>query len=227
MASDGPQNPWPVLGISPTPDRERIRSAYLAQARIHHPDHYGLDSERFRQQEERMRIINLAYRAALNQQGLPGPNEPSAADRWGSSRSGSLCLEHGVTGQGRCRRCQRSICSQCPGFSATLCNRHLATAFRQHVQWRLLADWIPMLAWVVGCRLFLVPLGSALLGLTVYAFILGVIRMRRTGWTSLLHFWVFPFGLIVSGMYALYEDMDHLNRASRDENLWRSFARRL
>ncbi len=230
MADDGPQSPWHVLGIPPTQDRERIRSAYLAQARLHHPDHYGLDPEQFHRQEDRMRMINLAYRAALEQQGLPGPNAPSAEARRRSSPSAeseSLCVEHGLSGRGRCHRCQRSICPNCSGFSATLCNRHLAEAFRRHVTWRLVGDWLPLLAWVISCRMLLVPLGWALIGLTVYAFMLGVIRMRRIGWTSLLHFWVFPFGLIVSGMYALYEDMDHLNRASRDEDLWRNFARRI
>ena len=50
-------NPFGVLGIEPTTDRERIRTAWRALAKINHPDVGG--------SQERMKRLNTAFREAL------------------------------------------------------------------------------------------------------------------------------------------------------------------
>jgi hypothetical protein len=55
----GEDDPWRVLGCSPTESEERIRERYLSLARQHHPDAGG--------SVDKMQQLNRAYEAVLGE----------------------------------------------------------------------------------------------------------------------------------------------------------------
>ena len=220
MSASRPDSPWDVLGIAPTTDRQRIRHAYLIQVRLNHPDRFGMDPARFRAQEDRMRTINLAYQQALREA------EPPATPKTEKNSTPWQCLEHGQVAQQRCQRCGTGICALCVGRHVGLCNRHLAETVFVQCRRRAVREWIPFLSIVLVETLLRLPTALSLALVATYMFGLGLFRIRFSGWRGLLYLWIFPFGLIASGFYSLYESLDQLNRAHQDETLWRHFLSR-
>lgn len=217
-------SPWEILGIPATNDREAIRRAYIRQARRHHPDHYGMNPAQYRVQEERMREINLAYQSALAEIGAWPDPAPAADEPPSASASPERCVEHGQPGAGYCRSCRAPLCGMCVGRALNLCNRHLADQFYTHCARRAGREWLPFLALVLGAKLAAIGPGWSLAVLLTYVFGLGLIRVGRLGWRGLLYLWIFPFGAIAGGLYSLYECLDYLHRAPRDEALWKRYV---
>jgi curved DNA-binding protein CbpA len=58
-------NPYEVLGVSPTASDEEIKTAYRALARKYHPDNYPKDDPLAHLAEEKMKDINEAYDTIL------------------------------------------------------------------------------------------------------------------------------------------------------------------
>jgi len=221
MSRSHAASPWDILDIAPTRDRTRIREAYLRQVRHHHPDRFGMDPQRFRLQEEQMRLINLAYQSAL---ALTEPKAPASKSR--QEPRHTTCIEHGQPALARCRVCPRGLCARCPGQGVGLCNRHIAQAVFRRCRRRAVREWTPFLIIAVGGGLVSLPIGWGITALLAYLFGLGLFRIRFGGWRGLVYLWIFPIGLIGSGLYSLYENLDHISRAPHDEGLWTEFLNR-
>lgn len=217
MATGRSNRPWDILGISPTRDPDLIRQAYLRQARRHHPDLFGRDPVRFQAQEERMRLINLAYQSALRSA------EPKFAKENPEPPPQNHCIEHGLAASGHCLNCGKAICARCPGIRSRLCNRHVSQIVLAHYRRRVIREWVPFLGVSIGSVAVGLSPGWSLTCVATFTFGLGLFRIRFSGWRGLLYFWIFPFGLMASGLYSLYEGLDHLSRAAQDESLWRQF----
>jgi hypothetical protein len=223
MSQRAPDDPWAVLGMTPTRDLQAIRQAYLRQVRLHHPDQFGLNPGRYRAQEDQMRRINWAYQEAARQARAPQRKSP---DPPSSSRSPAThCVEHGKIAEHRCRECDKGLCRRCVGQKARLCNRHLAQIVTQDCRRRATREWIPFLSVLTCCSFVGVPSTWTMILLSTYVFSLGLLRIRHSGWRGLFYLWLFPIGLMLSGLYSLYQSLDQWMRASYDESLWQQFLR--
>ena len=78
------KNPYEVLGISPNATDDEVKSAYRQMAKKYHPDNY-VDSPLGDLAEEKMKEINEAYDAILEQRKNAGSSGNSQA---GAYRSG-------------------------------------------------------------------------------------------------------------------------------------------
>lgn len=221
MASRRLDSPWDVLEIAPTKDLDRIRHAYLRQVRLHHPDRFGMDPDRFRLQEDQMCIINLAYQEALA--AAESGASATRAQRAAQDPSRIHCVEHGQLATQRCTQCASGICALCPGRLRGLCNRHLAQLVFHRCRRRAAREWIPFLALIFGGSWVGLSPAWSIAAIMTYAFGLGLFRIRFSRWRGLIYLWIFPVGLMASGLYSLYQSLDHLNRASHDESLWAQF----
>jgi hypothetical protein len=104
-----------------------------------------------------------------------------------------------------------------------LCNRHLAQLVFRRCRRRVAREWIPFLALIFGGGWVGLSPAWTIAALMTYAFGLGLFRIRFSRWRGLIYLWIFPVGLMASGLYSLYQSLDHLNRASHDESLWAQF----
>lgn len=125
MASNG-TNPWRVLGIESDSGVDAIRRAYLRLVRIHHPDQFRWDPNRYRQEEEIMKKINAAYREALALAGqAPATRPPRTASAPNPfSASGYFCQAHGRLAVIYCAECATPLCSRCDTRLSGFCSRH-------------------------------------------------------------------------------------------------------
>ncbi len=205
------RDPWKVLGISPTADKDRLRQAYLAQVRQHHPDRFRRDAARYQQQEEHMKRINEAYQWALKNPPSGASDSPRvhhATGRTGPAPEPPLvCPEHGYQAVRRCRKCQQPICLGCLGFRESLCNRHhqkLATRARRL---RVLREWGPLLAIIFGLRSVGVPGLDVGVAVLIYLAVLGVRLLWIRRWFGCLALLLLPYSLVLAGAWSLIESL--------------------
>lgn len=66
-----------MLGVSPTVDDAALRRAYIAQARLHHPDRHGGDPARMRAVNEAWAVLRDPARRAAYDRSIVRPAEPS------------------------------------------------------------------------------------------------------------------------------------------------------
>ena len=80
-------NPYQVLGVSPSADKEEIRAAYMALVKKYHPDRYQ-DSALKAQAEEKMKQINAAY-DMLTKEPIQGNTSSYGGGSYGGAYGGS------------------------------------------------------------------------------------------------------------------------------------------
>lgn len=72
------KNPYEVLGVSPSASDSEIKDAYRALARKYHPDNYSPDNPLASLAEEKMKEINDAYDAIMQERARSGGYDPSS-----------------------------------------------------------------------------------------------------------------------------------------------------
>lgn len=200
---------WKVLGISPTADKDRIRDAYLAKVREHHPDRYRLDPTRYRQQEEMMKRINRAYEWALkNPPGTAGPTRSASAP---PPDPPIMCPEHRYQALKRCRRCQQPLCLGCLGFRQSLCNRHFERKRVMSARSRTLREWGPLIAIIFGLRAVGLPGLDVGIAVLIYLALLGLRLLLTRRWFGCLALLLLPYSLVLAGAWSLYESLREWN----------------
>jgi hypothetical protein len=203
LARDHKPDAWAILGIAPTRDSRRIRQAYLALARQHHPDQFRLDPARYHVQEERMKVINEAYHWAL-------ANPPESDAREAKSASTGdliICAVHQRPATRQCRRCRNPICWACPGFRQSLCLRHYRLVQSHQARRRVIQEWGPLLALIATLRI----IGWVGLEMTVVILVylagLGFRLLLTRRWFGCLALLLLPYSLIVAGVWSLVESV--------------------
>ena len=121
MAERIDKNPWEVLGIEPTHDKEVIRQAYLSAVRRHHPDQFQRDPAQFHQHEEAMKDINRAYQLVLDGKApephnAASPPPPQTSGRTYKAPPPIFCPRHHQAAWRKCQICQTPLCTECIGF---------------------------------------------------------------------------------------------------------------
>lgn len=197
-----------MLGISPTSDPEKIREAYLARVREHHPDRYRLDPARYRHQEEMMKRINEAYDWALKH---PPETKPSATvartSETGTPEPPIMCPTHRYQALRRCKRCQQPLCVGCVGFRQSLCTRH---HHRQKVvshRLRVLREWGPLIAIIFGLRSIGLPGLDVGIATLIYLALLGLRLLLTHRWFGCLAVLLLPYSLVLAGLWSLWESV--------------------
>ncbi|MDA8195564.1 MAG: J domain-containing protein [Thermaerobacter sp.] len=118
-------DPWQTLGIVPGASPEAIRAAYLRLVRIHHPDRYRNDPVRYRQEEDRMKEINAAYRQLVAGGPVAPPRRPAPGPRPRPVDLRNLkCGPHRRWAVGYCTACAAPLCSRCDPALSGWCDRH-------------------------------------------------------------------------------------------------------
>ncbi|MCY0878204.1 MAG: J domain-containing protein [Firmicutes bacterium] len=201
-------NAWKILGIEPTDDVERIRRAYMALVRQHHPDRFRLDPVRYRQQEERMKLINQAYEWALNH---PPPKANSTQNPGAAT---VLCREHRYPAMGKCKRCGAPICLNCLGMRQSLCNRDLERLKQRRARGRALREWLPLVLLIALSRMMGLTAGWVILVVAGYLAVLGVEELFRHRWFGCLAFLLLPYSLVLAGIWSLIESLQAWGQAS-------------
>lgn len=206
------RDPWKVLGITPTADKERLRQAYLAQVRQHHPDRFRRDAARYRQQEEYMKRINEAYQWALKNPPAAAPN-PARAHHAAAGRPGPapeppvVCPEHGYQAVRRCRMCDQPICLGCLGIRESLCTRHYQKFTTRGRHLRVLREWGPLIAIIFGLRSLGVPGLDVGIAVLIYLALLGVQLLWKRRWFGCLALLLLPYSLVLAGVWSLLESL--------------------
>lgn len=215
--ADSEWDPWAVLGIPPTQDKEQIREAYLAQVRQHHPDRYRLDPARYRQQEERMKRINHAYEWALRNppdtQSTPRSSQPSSG-RSTAPDPPIVCPDHQYQALKRCKRCQQPLCMGCLGFRQSLCNRHYQSQQVRQARTRVLQEWGPLIAIIFGLRAIGLPGLDVGIAILIYLALLGLKLLLARHWFGCLALLLLPYSLVLAGAWSLIESLKGWNGAS-------------
>lgn len=205
---------WEVLGIPPTADADRIREAYLAQVRRHHPDQFRMDPVRYRQQEERMKTINEAYQWALHNP--PQAKSPGRGHAGQSPTAGTeppiICPEHQYQAVRRCKGCQQPICLGCLGVRQSLCNRDYRRLKTRQMRGRAFKEWVPLIAIIGGMRAFGLPGLDVALASLIYIAWLGFRFLRTRHWFGCLALLLLPYSLILAGIWSLIDSLRDWNR---------------
>lgn len=206
------RDPWEVLDISPTPDPAKIRDAYLAQVRRHHPDQYRQDPTRYHQQEEQMKVINEAYRRALE--------EPPADLGTGGRQPLVTCPVHQQPSERHCRRCKQPLCVACSGYRQSLCHRHYQQARIRRARGRAFKEWGPLIGLIVVLRA--VGLPGLYTGLAVLAYLaaIGLRLLLTRRWFGCLAMLLLPYSLVLAGIWSLFESLRDWNRPAAERS-WR------
>ncbi|MCY0864520.1 MAG: J domain-containing protein [Sulfobacillus sp.] len=206
----GVSDPWQVLGIGPTRDVEAIRQAYLNQVRQNHPDRFRSDPVRYRQQEERMKHINLAYQEALASAQAP-PAPPPSTGPAPHAEAPVLCSVHRYPAGRRCKRCQAPICLACAGYQDMLCSTHWAQSVRSRRRNRVLREWLPVIAIIGVGRIVDVPRLMIGLALLIYIAYRGFTYLTAKRWWGCLALLLLPYSLILGGLWSLWESVRQWN----------------
>lgn len=203
------RDPWEVLAIAPTADPARIREAYLVQVRLHHPDQFRLDPQRYHRQEEYMKTINEAYRWALEHPAqLLGPD--NKGPRSAAAKSAE-CPVHLRAAIRQCKRCHDPICLACTGFRQSLCDRHYQMARYRQARRRALKEWGPLILIVMGLRLLAVPSLYTAIAVLIYIAWLGLVFLLDRKWFGCLAFLLLPYSLVLAGVWSLFESLREWN----------------
>ncbi len=218
MADRTVKNPWDVLGVAPTHDKEAIRQAYLKAVRLHHPDQYQRDPEQLGRHEEAMKEINRAYQVILSGQAshtAPAPHSapaPPPPPPRPHAPPPTLCNRHRQPVLRVCQRCQEPLCTQCIGFYTFLCAKHYRRSVLKGYRNRVVREWLPLVAGIALLRA--IGLSSAVLLWSVlgYLALLGIGWLRRKRWMGCLALLFFPYSLILAGLYSLYEGLSQWNK---------------
>ncbi|PSR35026.1 MAG: J domain-containing protein [Sulfobacillus benefaciens] len=223
MAERIDKNPWEVLGIAPTYDKEAIRQAYLSAVRRHHPDQFQRDAAQFHQHEEAMKDINRAYQLILagkapepHNETTPPPTGTPGQTYKAPPRNDApppiFCPRHHQTAWRRCQVCQTPLCTECIGFYTSLCAKHYRKSALKRYRNRVVREWVPLIIGVAVLRE--VGLGSAVLlwGVLGYLALLGLGWLRRKRWMGCLALLFFPYSLVLAGLYSLYEGLSQWNK---------------
>lgn len=201
-------DPWVVLGINPTTDREAIRTAYLTQVRKNHPDQFRGDPTRYQAQEERMKDINRAYQMALTQN-LSDRIQPTSASRTPPPNPSNAprCPIHHVIGLRTCEKCDLPLCRTCLGFMESLCLRHMVQKRVRHARRRAIGQWLPLILGVSGLKSLEVPSSTIFWSIIAYLAIIGLMYLRRRRWLGCLAFLFLPYSFVLAGLYSLFDSL--------------------
>lgn len=214
-------DPWRILQIPPTRDMDKVRQAYLKQARLHHPDQYRKDPIRYRQQEDRMKEINLAYQTIqAGRAPFPRANEPpskTAARRTQQTAYPPACTRHRRPIVRFCIQCQSPLCPLCVGFSDFLCDAHWQKSHLKKHRGRALREWLPLIGGIVWLKSIGLSPGLVLWTVLGYLAFLGFFQLKRARWFGCLAVLLLPYSLVLAGLYSLYESLAGWNKTATDE----------
>lgn len=145
-----------------------------------------------------MKIINEAYRWALEHPGMPAATQP-------------LCAAHYRAASALCRRCDKPICPLCPGFSRSLCVPHYQQMVVRQSRQRVLKEWGLLIAIIMGLRA--VGLSGVLAAGVVGAYLawLGLRFLVRRRWFGCLALLLLPYSLILAGVWSLFDSLKGWN----------------
>lgn len=199
----GQPDPWQLLGIGMTSNRQHLHQAYLDRVRRLHPDQYWSDPAGYRRAEAHLRLVNQAYQQILAS--LAKPEEPEPPK----------CSMHQMPLRGRCRWCQSPLCPQCQGWDLELCNLHAEFQSRDRQRRRkMLVDWLPMVAGALVAKLFAVPWAWMALAGLGYMTCIGIETCLEWGWRR----WQLPLSPLV-GIYRLGQSIIPLYRPRKFDHL--------
>ena len=104
-------DPYSILGVSKNATDEQIKDAYKAQARKYHPDNYA-DNPLADLASEKMKEINEAYDAIMNERRGKGKNQGGA---YSSSASSAFPEVRSLINQGKLEEAQEVLDGVPPG----------------------------------------------------------------------------------------------------------------
>lgn len=217
--STTPIDPWNILKIPPTSDKNAIRQAYLTLARLNHPDQFRHDPLQYRQQEEKMKTINEAYRLAISGQAPsrpePVPKRPTQPYRPPAPPPPPpVCALHKRASTRICRTCQTNICTGCEGFVDGLCAPHFKKIKLRERRARAVKEWVPFISLIAILKLASFSSMMILWLVLGYFAILGYGQLRRARLLGCLAFLLFPYSLVLAGIYSLYQSLSQWNDAA-------------
>jgi hypothetical protein len=194
-------DPYRVLELTPPVTRDQARAAYHRLVRARHPDvaAVGRGEAARRDAEEAMKMLNAAYREVLldiarspgGPRRAPPPPPPASASR------PPVCGAHGADRVYRCARCGAACCARC--LKARRCPACPDPA-RPREGWGWIAGLIGGLAAMHELQW---PAPEVLGGIAVYLGAMGVGVLRRQRGAGLLLWLLFPYSLVLAGLWRL------------------------
>lgn len=205
-----PPNPFAILGLPPGAPAVEVRARYRELARLYHPDLHAQNRVAELDAEERMKQLNWAYQAcmeeAVDNRGATGsPQSPSPeVERLG------FCTVHAADIVDRCPSCGRPACPRCR--TRTGCRQCTAQRPPAQPPWRRgVPDavwlWAPVILGTLAFRMLEVPFGVLGWGAIVYLAILGIGVIRRLKAWGWLLWLVFPYSLVLAGVWRLFRSL--------------------
>lgn len=206
-----PSHPFDILGLPPGATAAEIRTRYRELARLYHPDLHAQNHVAEQDAEERMKQLNGAYQAAMEEALASSPPNAAKSPAAEVERLG-FCTLHTADIVDRCRSCGRPACPQCR--TRTGCRQCVGYSpphrSPERGRWSLPEAvwlWAPVALGTLAFRMMEVPYGVLGWGAIIYLAVLGIGVIRRLKAWGWLLWLVFPYSLVLAGVWRLFRSL--------------------